>query len=196
MKNYILWILLLVSFLGQSQEHACVYFTDKPNVQTAINNPSSILSQRAITRKNLHNIPIDARDVPVNENYIATIKNQTGIVVKAKSKWFNCVHVLGSIQNINNLNSLGFVQNIVFANDMLNPRPSQTKQNQEVQQKFEVNANYNYGASNNQVTMLHVEDLHEDDYIGTGMLIAVLDSGFPNVLNNPGFAALKQENLL
>lgn len=196
MKNYIFGVLLVISFGLKAQEHAWIYFTDKPNVQASISNPSSILSQRAITRKNLHNIAIDARDVPVNENYITTLKNQTGIVVKAKSKWFNCVHVLGSIQNINNLSNLNFVQNIVFANDMLNPRPAQMDQSEDTQQKFEVNANYNYGTSNNQVSMLNVEDLHQDDYIGTGMLIAVLDSGFPNVLTNPGFANLNQDNRL
>jgi len=196
MKNCILGALLLITFWSQAQEHAWVYFTDKPNVQAAINNPSTILSQRAIARKNLHQTPIDARDVPVNETYITNIKNQTGITVKAKSKWFNCVHVLGSVQQINALANLSFVQNIVFANRMLNSRSSKSESHVSIHQKFEVTANYSYGSSSNQVNMLQVENLHQNDYTGEGMLIAVLDSGFPYVLTNPGFADLNQENRL
>ncbi|MDQ7916841.1 S8 family serine peptidase [Mesonia sp. MT50] len=196
MKNCILGALMLISFWSQAQEHAWVYFTDKPNVQTAINNPSTILSPRAIARKNLHQTTIDARDVPVNETYISSIKNQTGITVKAKSKWFNCVHVLGSIQQINNLTNLSFVQDIVFANDMLNAKSNQNQDEAIFNQKFEVNANYSYGASSNQITMMQVENLHQNDFTGSGMLVAVLDSGFPNVLSNPGFADLNQDNRL
>jgi len=196
MKNCILGALLLITFWSQAQEHAWVYFTDKPNVQAAINNPSTILSPRAIARKSLHQTPIDARDVPVNEAYVTSIKNQTGITVKAKSKWFNCVHVLGTIQQINNLSNLNFVQDIVFANSMLNSKPSESQNQTLFNQKFEVSINYNYGSSSNQVNMLQVEDLHQNDYTGDGMLIAVLDSGFPYVLTNPGFADLNQDNRL
>ena len=113
MKKLYLFILLLVfSKVIQAQEQAWVYFTDKENVAAAIANPITILSQEAIDRKNLHNTPIDARDVPVNENYIATIKNQQGISVMAKSKWFNCVHVIGSISAINALENLNFVDQL------------------------------------------------------------------------------------
>ncbi|MDT0293904.1 S8 family serine peptidase [Mesonia ostreae] len=196
MKNCILGALLLISFWSQAQEHAWIYFTDKPNVQAAINNPSTILSARALARKSLHQTPIDARDVPVNETYITSIKNQTGITVKAKSKWFNCVHVLGSIEQIDALANLNFVQNIVFANRMLNSRPTINQDQTAMNQKFEVNVNYSYGSSSNQVTMMQVENLHQNDFTGNGMLIAVLDSGFPYVLTNPGFTDLNQDNRL
>ena len=83
---------LLLSFLffqvitAYSQEDALVFFEDKENVEAALENPISILTQKAIDRKLLHNTPIDARDVPVNEAYITAIKNIFGITVFAKSK--------------------------------------------------------------------------------------------------------------
>jgi len=96
---------LLLSFLffqvitAYSQEDALVFFEDKENVEAALANPISILTQKAIDRKLLHNTPIDARDVPVNEAYITAIKNIFGITVFAKSKWMNCVYVRGRKSN-------------------------------------------------------------------------------------------------
>ena len=69
------------------------------------------------------NIPIDERDVPVNENYITQLKNQTGITVMAKSKWFNAVYVIGlAVEDINALEDLDFVESIDFADKNLNVR--------------------------------------------------------------------------
>jgi len=53
-----------------AQEDAWVFFTDKPNVSTALANPITILTQKALDRKARHNVAIDQRDVPVNESYI------------------------------------------------------------------------------------------------------------------------------
>ena len=78
---------LLLSFLffqvniAYSQEDALVFFEDKENVEAALANPISILTQKAIDRKLLHNTPIDSRDVPVNEAYITAIKNIFGIYI-------------------------------------------------------------------------------------------------------------------
>ena len=86
------FILFFLCFIGAvAQEHAWVYFKDKIGVEEALANPSSILTQRSLSRKAKFNIPVDERDVPVNENYIANLKLQEDITVKAKSKWLNCV---------------------------------------------------------------------------------------------------------
>ena len=97
-------ISILVLFFFQNlvaQQDAWVYFTDKPNVTAALENPITILTQKAIDRKALHGVVIDARDVPVSSSYITQIENSTGITVMAKSKWFNNVHVRGSEVDIN-----------------------------------------------------------------------------------------------
>lgn len=194
MKNTTLLIALLISQLVFSQtQDAWVFFTDKENVQQSINNPITILTQAAIDRKVLHNVPIDERDVPVNENYITQIKNQPGITVYAKSKWMNCVYVRGTQINIDNLLNLSFVSGIEYADKSLNF----TSGIQPVPDKFMVednSRNFNYGFAANQIEMIKGDYLHDEGYTGTGMIIAVLDSGFSGVDTQQGFAYVRDDN--
>jgi len=195
MKKTVLLIILCVQ-LGFSQtQDALVFLADKENVAESIANPISILTQEAIDRKQLHNTAIDARDVPVNENYIAQI-NTNGITVYAKSKWMNSVYVRGSQSEIEDLLNLPFVTEVEFADSNLN-RPSEdffpkNKFAQETSSRII----YNYGEAANQVEMLNVDYLHENDFTGEGMIVAVMDSGFPNVMNNPAFSHIIDENRL
>lgn len=194
MKNITLLIALLITQLVFSQtQDAWVFFTDKDNVQQSINNPISILTQAAIDRKALHNVPIDERDVPVNENYITQIKNQPGITVYAKSKWMNCVYVRGTQSQIQNLLNLSFVSGIEFADKLLNFAPGYNP----VEDKFlveENSRNFNYGFAANQIEMIKGDYLHDEGYTGTGMIIAVLDSGFMGVDTQQGFAYVRDDN--
>lgn len=201
MKKLVTLIALLVvqfSF-GQIQD-ALVFFSDKENVQVSIDNPISILTQEAIDRKAMHNIPIDARDVPVTPSYIAEVKNATGITVLAKSKWMNCIYVQGTQSNIEALLDLSFVNEVEWLDKDLNTFPVPDS-NGTAPDKFELeNLNtrivYNYGDAANQIEMIRGDFLHEQDFTGEGMIIAVLDSGFPNVEGNPAFAHIIDENRL
>ena len=195
---------LLLSFLffqvitAYSQEDALVFFEDKENVEAALENPISILTQKAIDRKLLHNTPIDARDVPVNEAYITAIKNIFGITVFAKSKWMNCVYVRGDLENLETLEGLSFVSHVEFADKSLNLGPiiggvTEDKFFIENQTKSIV---YDYGAATNQVEMIAANFLHQQDFTGTGIDVAVLDSGFPGVLTNPAFETLRDQGRL
>ena len=115
MKKFLLYLLLLSGLTGYAQiEDALIFFADKENVASAIANPITILTQESIDRKALHNIPIDERDVPVTESYIDIIKNQPGITVYTKSKWFNSVYVRGTQSDIEALLSLGFVTGVEY----------------------------------------------------------------------------------
>ena len=175
-------------------EDAWIYFADKENVAASIANPLSILTQKAIDRKNAHGVVIDDRDVPVNETYITQLKNATGISVLAKSKWFNAVHVRGSQTEIESLTSFTFVSVIDFADKNLNAKNTKTKTklNHTKLSKEENNLTvFNYGDATNQIEMFNGDKLHLADYTGDGMTIAVLDSGFPNVDNMTSFQRLR-----
>lgn len=170
-------------------QDAWVYLTDKDNVQAAINNPITILTQDAIDRKKAHGVVIDERDVPVNESYISQLKTQIGIMVMAKSKWFNAVHVRGTEADIKALSSLGFVARIDFADKSLNS--SRTRQ---ADNKFEIEdaqVNFVYGSTQNQVEMIHVNGLHVQDFTGEDMVVAVLDASFTNVNTMVAFQRLR-----
>jgi serine protease AprX len=190
MKKPLLIIIFLVSqFTVYSQQDAWVYFSDKPNATASLSSPISILTQAAIDRKANHSIAIDERDVPVHEPYITLIKASTGITYKAKSKWFNAVHVIGSEVDINSLKTThNFVDHITFADSNLNARMGA------VMNKFEIESsltNFSYGTTQNQVEMLNVDDLHISNYTGNGVVVAVIDAGFPNVDTMDGFERLR-----
>ena len=179
---------LLYHFTVIAQEDAWVYFTDKPNATAQLSNPNSILSSAAIARKMTHSIVIDERDVPVHEPYITQIKASEGVTYKAKSKWFNAVHVRGTETDINSLLTLDFVDYITFANSNLNFRSLP------FQDKFVMESNrtdFTYGTSQNQIEMLHLEELHLANYTGEGVLVAVIDAGFTNVNTMAGFERLR-----
>lgn len=193
MKKSILFLTLLVSQVFFAQvEDAWVIFADKENVQQSINNPLTILTQEAIDRKTLHNIPIDERDVPVNENYITQLKNQTGISVLAKSKWMNCAFVRGSQAQIEALLDLPFVLDIEYADKSLNFVPGLSP----VEDKFAIennSKNFEYGAAANQIEMLSGDFIHFEGFTGTGMRIAILDSGFEGVDTQQGFSYIRDD---
>lgn len=192
-KLLIVLILLTSSFSFAQTQHAWVYFTDKPNVATALANPITILTQKAIDRKTNHGVAIDVRDIPVNETYIAQVKMQSGITVKAKSKWFNCVHVLGTQTDIDNLLNLSFVNQIIYADRSLNTsgRPATLHTANKTKENLETLVMYNYGNGSNQATMIKVDKLHELNYTGEGVTVAVMDSGFPNVNTLAAFQRLR-----
>ncbi|WP_458627322.1 S8 family serine peptidase [Winogradskyella sp. PC D3.3] len=190
MKNSFTLLLLIFITYSYAQEDAWVYLIDKPNVAESIANPISILTQKAIDRKQNYNIAIDERDVPVNEAYISELKNQTGITVLAKSKWFNAVHVRGTEADINALMNLTFVETIAFANHSLNASLRSTTQYSKTEIEDETTT-FTYGDTQNQVEMITVDHLHLADFTGEGITIAVMDAGFPNVNTMAAFQRLR-----
>tara|TARA_B100001146_G_C16200743_1_gene444387 strand:- start:1421 stop:3409 length:1989 start_codon:yes stop_codon:yes gene_type:complete len=177
-------------------EDAWVFFADKEDVATAIANPLTILTQEAIDRKDLHGVIIDERDVPVNENYIDQVKNTAGITVLAKSKWMNCVYVQGTQPDIDALLDESFVVAVEYADKDLNflPQPKQKSPKFEAEKTSRIE--YDYGAATNQITMLKGDFLHEQDLTGDGMIVAVMDSGFPNITSIPAFSDIVSEGRL
>ncbi len=196
MKKNILIFVLFISFFGYSQEDAWVYFRDKPNSQYYFTNALQMLSQRALDRRITQNIPLDLLDIPIHQAYIDQITATAGITVKAKSKWSNCLHIRGSQVDIQALTLLSFVDHVSFANRTLNVggRFSISTTFNSVNKVLETQASYNYGTSANQIQMLNGNLLHQQNYTGTGKIIAVLDAGFPGVDTAQPFQRLRDNN--
>jgi hypothetical protein len=194
MRKIVVFLFLVSSFVGFSQEDAWVYFKDKPNSATYLSNPLTMLSQRALDRRSAQGIALDNKDVPVYQPYIDQVVAATGISVKAKSKWLNCLHVRGLQADINALKLLSFVDKIDFADKNLNGSLNKTKAKlkyKPVNKTMEITTTFNYGTSSNQIQMLNGHLLHQSNYTGTGKIIAVLDSGFPGVNTATPFQRLR-----
>ncbi len=181
MKKLVLIVLFLLPFCGFSQEDAWVYFNNKPNAPTFLNNPLTMLTQRALDRRTAQGIALNVNDAPIEQTYIDQITAATGITVKAKSKWLNCLHIRGSIADINALTSLSFVNHVHFANNALNAKMSIPKTVSPVNKQLDVQTTFNYGNSANQIQMLNGQTLHQANHTGGGKIIAVLDAGFIGV---------------
>ncbi|WP_029269009.1 S8 family serine peptidase [Flavobacterium sp. KJJ] len=183
MKNYYVFLLLLFSSAMFSQEDAWVYFKDKPNAQAYLDKPSDMLTQRSLDRRTNQNIVLNNTDVPVEKAYINQVKLSSGIIVLAKSKWLNALHIRGTQASILALKALSFVDKVVFANKTLNTTAKKTNENRTSQtnDKLKTAIDYAYGNSANQIQMLNGLALHKQNYTGSGKVIAVLDAGFPGV---------------
>ena len=198
MKKLLLVFAFFISLPFFGQEDAWVHLQDKPNSDTYLAAPLTMLSQRALERRARQNISLDMKDVPLDAGYYAQIKNANGITVLAKSKWLNAIHVQGTQADINNLQSIfSFVAQIEFADTTLNTtgKSAQRSSHSKNKNKFAaMKTSYNYGTTSTQVTMLNADFLHQEGYTGAGMLIAVIDAGFPNVDELLAFQKLRDDD--
>ncbi|TGD59082.1 S8 family serine peptidase [Flavobacterium humi] len=199
MKRILLFVFGLISISSFSQEDAWIFFNAKPNAQYYYDNPLQMLSQKALDRRTAQNIALDIRDVPLHQPYIDQITASAGITVLAKSKWLNALHIKGTQANINALTVLSFVDHVQYANHSLNPggRKSVTTGKTKPSNKFlDIQANYDYGTSANQVQMLNAHILHQQNYTGAGKIIAIMDAGFPGVNTTTPFQRLRDNGLI
>jgi hypothetical protein len=169
--------------------HAWVYFKDKSGVSTSLQNPQTILTQRALTRKQRHGIAVDERDVPINQEYVTIIKTQSGVDYRTQSKWLNCAHVVGNISDLQSLENLDFVDRVVFAAASKSAGINTVKK-----YHSEVEVPLDYGMATNQIEMIGLDQLHNTGNTGAGVVIAVTDSGFPGVDSNSAFDQLRSNS--
>jgi subtilisin family serine protease len=195
-KTLQLLIAFFVTFSAFSQEDAWVYFNAKPNATFYLEAPLTMLSQRALDRRANQNIALDFKDVPIEASYSAQIKAATGIVVMAKSKWLNALHIRGSVANINALKLFSFVEKVDFADRTLNSAGKKTTitKVKTTNKKLETQVDYGYGNSANQIQMLNGQTMHQQNYTGSGKIIAVMDAGFPGVNTALPFQRLRDNN--
>jgi hypothetical protein len=196
MKKALLIILLFSSFVGFSQEDAWLYFNIKNNSQSYFDNPSLMLSQRALDRRTKQNISLDTKDIPIDKSLINQVKAVSGITILAQSKWLNALHIRGNQSVINSLKSFAFVDKVDFANKALNQtgKKASTAKMKSVNKILETQVNYAYGSSLNQIQMLKGDLLHQQNYTGSGKIIAVMDAGFPGVNSTQPFQRLQTNN--
>jgi subtilisin family serine protease len=179
MKQLFAVLFLLFPVIIFAQQDAWVYFNGKPQSGFYLDNPGQMLSQRSLDRRAAQGIAIDFQDVPIHQPYVDAAEAAEGISVMAKSKWLNAIHVRGSVEAINSLTSLAFVQSIDFADDSLDAQ--QRSAQQPPSPTALPAADFPYGASANQIQMLNGHLLHQQNYTGAGKIIAVMDAGFPGV---------------
>ncbi len=184
MRNILLVILFSFYFTLVFCENYIfrIELTDKGNPPYTTDNPAAFLSEKSIERRQRQGITIDDTDLPINPTYLAEIK-ATGAEIKATSKWVKTVTVyLPDSSIVPALKQLNFVDTLycVWKGTLPQPDTLESEQGKFLPTISDNKSTNIYGASDQQVGMLHVDLLHAAGFKGQGMSIAVLDAGFQN----------------
>lgn len=186
-SSSILVVLILLSLQVYGQDRYFVFFKDRNNSPYSISTPAAFLSARSIERRQDQNIAIVEEDLPVNPDYVAQVKT-AGANTFFSSRWWNGVLVEADHAAITAVNALSFVRESVLVapgeGSSSGRKPSiREKKNQTSDQPV----------NQFQLQQIGLDEMHAAGYRGEGVLIAVLDSGFPGVNASAPFASMRNE---
>lgn len=182
--KYLLVLFFLSGICAMAQQgFYWVSFKDKPHAPSAILNPESFLHTKAIERRAVQHISVSSSDVPVFSNYIQFIGSQQGIRIRQFSKWLNgvVIQIVDSSKRsavLHTLSTLGFVKSV----DGIYPKRSKTNKS--------YTSTANLGASLAQLKQMGVHCLHDHNFKGQNITIAVMDVGFIGVNQSSVFDSL------
>ncbi|QOW10298.1 T9SS type A sorting domain-containing protein [Kaistella flava (ex Peng et al. 2021)] len=191
-KSISFFILLVFVFTSAQTELVFVFFKDKPNKEAFYTNPLSELTQKSLDRRTKFGIALNDQDAPIEPTYIQNVKN-LGFTVKDYSKWMNGVAVNATTAQILNLQSQPYVQSV---ESFIKHPPGGKSEIKKVNKFEEFNntlgkTNFNYGSGLAQINQVNLRPLHIAGFTGTGVTIAVIDTGFPTVNTGSVYARIR-----
>jgi subtilisin family serine protease len=153
-----------------------IYFKDKGPVlsKNVDETAKHHLSERSITRRAHKSNPVkyDFTDLPIYQDYIFEL-NKIGIKTIHKSKWLNAVSTLISDRQIEQLNKESYIKKIVPVKSFKFYTQMKIEK-----QNFLMQTDFDYGDSYTQNHMHGIIDFHNNNFNGSGILIALFDTGF------------------
>ena len=194
----------LNTLCAQSGDWYWIAFRSKPAGTYSLNQPQAFLSARSIARRVRQGIPLDSSDLPVYQPYIDSIQAAGGIV-KHRSRWLNGVTV--RIPNNDSLIrqriwNFPFVR-LATPNGRVAGPPGVGLPEGKFEEELTVSVMQSgitnrttsvYGFSGGQIRLHKGDYLHDRNFRGQGMRIAVFDAGFVNMPNMPVFDSLYLRN--
>lgn len=189
--------LLLSDTVTAAQYAFRVTFTDKNNTPYTFTNPSAYLCARSLARRSAQSIPLDSADFPVNPAYVDSVVHLTGGTLHLTSRWLNtCVLLLTDSTQILHLTGVSFISNVKFVGyynvhlhkNILNSY--NTIQPEALTDRLTTPGASFYGTTWTQTQLVNGNYLHDNGFMGSGKLIAVLDAGFFGADTHPGFDSL------
>nr|WP_163321904.1 S8 family serine peptidase [Draconibacterium mangrovi] len=196
MRYIILLLGTLLMGLQQvsAQNYFWIGFTDKNNSEYSLDNPEMYLSERAIQRRFNQNIAIDSLDLPVNQNYIDSVLTLDVELVHT-SKWLNGITVrCDSATLADSLVYWSFIREVQLTKPDISTKSTFNKFADESSVDTAPIDTSLYGSSVYQVGLMEGQLLHNENFRGQGMQIAVLDAGFYKVDELPAFDSLWVNN--
>lgn len=186
MKHKLL-ILVALTFAGAAafgqvaENRYLVFFTDKSGTPYSLDAPEEFLTERSLQRRAAQNIPVDARDLPVNPDFIDAVTDLGDVRAVVPIKWFNALLIEtedeAALEAIADLPSVSGLRGSTFLRiDDVDEReflPAEVAK-----------SDTDYGDALNQIDMINGLGLHADGYRGEDMLIGVFDGGFSALQNS------------
>jgi len=197
MKKILLAVLtvftLILPFKSSTQNYYWVAFTDKNNTGYSLSHPEEFLSERAIQRRITQDIKVDSLDLPVNSDYISEVVN-LGVQLVHSSKWLNGITVKSEISDFETkVLQLSFVTEVQRTKTVVIKSAVNKFDEPETAENIPIDSAY-YGPSVFQTGIMNGQFLHNQDFKGQGMQIAILDGGFFNADIYPAFYTLWANN--
>lgn len=186
-----LFIIFFVAFASAQTRLVFVFFKDKPNKAAFYANPTSELSQKSLDRRTRLGIALNDQDAPIEPTYIQNIRD-LGFTVTDYSKWMNGVAVNATLAQITQLESQTYVDSVEsFIKHGGKPAPSVKRNKFEDFDNSDGKTEFNYGQGLAQINQVNLRPLHIAGFTGTGVTIAVIDTGFPRVNTGSVYARIR-----
>jgi len=155
-----------------------VYFTDKKCTENLMHNPDQFLSAKSMERRERQRIKIEQSDLPICEDYINDL-TKAGYKIMARSKWLNAVAVDLSektkpkAKHIKKIDAVRKYRLDWIKGEAANQSKASLKKNINPRKKDKL-----YGAAATQLNMLGSACLHQNEYWGKDINVAIFDAGF------------------
>lgn len=192
-RKSILLVLFLNIFSCLSAQNYTfwVAFTNKKNSPYSVDYPLEFLTERSLQRRIRQGFELDESDLPVNPNYIDSLK-MLGATIVGASRWLNgvtislddTIDVVPKIRELSCVASLQLTKKYSSSRVSRNKMPMSRHSEEIVDSAFRQNSFHGLDA------------LHKLGYKGDGIHVAILDAGFANVDRLSAFDSLRVFNRL
>ncbi|WP_343667727.1 S8 family peptidase [Chitinophaga sp.] len=185
MRLTILFIFLLsYSFSKAQTPRYIIQLHDKGNATWSLDQPSHFLTARAIERRTKQHLSIDSTDLPVSATYRDSIAAAGNVRILYTSRWFNQVIIQTTdTAALRKIQSFPFVSKTSPEGRKASFRKAISAAGNNTKQT----GTGIYGGAKGQMELHNAISLHDNNYKGQNMVIAVIDNGFPSVNVNRAF---------
>ena len=171
----------LVFAFSQSPPKYWISFKDKKPSRYSLNKPEQFLSKKSLERRKKGSTYINYEDLPISQVYRDSI-SRFGLKFINASRWFNgALYSVADEKILKKISTLSFVKSIEKRSDAIE-KTLKTSIKKRLPENF-LNSETRddisfYGMGYNQIAMIHGNFLHEKNFRGKGICIAIIDAGF------------------
>lgn len=159
---------------GNNQVKVWVYFTDKGIsksdygrvIQTVSRNMDKTAYEKRIRKGSV----VEYGDIPLDRNYVEAVEALGGLLIR-ESKWLNAASFWIFEKDIEQIANLDFVYKIDKVASFQGVAENET----------ELLDSLVFGIAYNQINMFNIDELHNQGFFGSGVIVGILDTGLRRV---------------